>query len=63
MDTTARRATIMGYDVTVVGDAHTTWDRDMLPAAQAVAYYNDVLEGFGTHEHVIAVKPAEEIAF
>lgn len=63
MDTTSRRATIMGYDATVVADGHTTWDRDSLPAAQAVAYYNDILVGFGTREHVITVKSAQDIHF
>jgi hypothetical protein len=53
----------MGYDVPVVSDAHTTWDRDLLPAEQAVAYYNHVLEGFGTNEHVITVKSTPEITF
>ena len=27
------------------------------------AYYNDVLEGFGTHEHVITMKLTQEIAY
>ncbi len=63
MDTTARRVTIMGYDVTVVSDAHTIWDRDMLPAVQTVSYYNDILGSFGTREHVIMVEPRAEITY
>src|SRR5205807_8606590 len=33
IDTTCRRATTMGYNVTLVADAHTTEDNDLLTAA------------------------------
>ena len=43
VDTTCRRAFGLGYDVTLAGDAHGTWDGDGLSAAQIVAHHNAVL--------------------
>lgn len=63
IDTTCRRATTMGYTVTLVADAHTTEDNDLLTAAQVVAYHNYMLDGFKTDEYAIHVKPTEEIHF
>ena len=63
IDTSVRRATTVGYDVTLVGDAHTTEDNDVLTAAQIIAHHNCTLDYFGTDDHIIRVKPTEEIAF
>lgn len=43
VDTTCRRAFSLGYDVTLVADAHGTWDNDDLSAAQIIAHHNEVL--------------------
>ncbi|HEV8190325.1 MAG TPA: cysteine hydrolase family protein, partial [Ktedonobacterales bacterium] len=37
IDTTCRRASSLGYDVTLVTDGHSTWDRGRLSAAQIIA--------------------------
>ncbi len=65
VDTTVRRATTMGYDVTLVQDAHTTEDYDgaVITAAQRIDYHNGVLNGFRSDEHRIKVKPTDEIVF
>lgn len=65
VDTSVRRATTMGYNVTLVKDAHTTIDYDeaVLTAAQRIDYHNEVLDGFRTDGHVIMVKPTDEIVF
>jgi len=63
VDTTIRRATTLGYNITLVGDAHTTYDNNVLSAAQIIAHTNDTLNGFGTDGHRITVKPSEEIVF
>jgi nicotinamidase-related amidase len=63
IDTTCRRATTMGYNVTLVEDAHTTEDNDLLTAAQVVAYHNYMLNGFRTDECAINVKPTHAIDF
>ena len=63
VDTTVRRATTCGYDVTLVGDAHTTYDRDLLSAPQIIAHTNEVLDGFRTDTCTIIVKPGSAISF
>jgi nicotinamidase-related amidase len=65
VDTTCRRATTLGYNVTLVGDAHTTDDYDeaVLSAAQRIDYHNEVLNGFSTDDSEILVKKTEEIIF
>jgi len=65
VDTTCRRATTLGYNVTLVGDAHTTDDYDeaVLSAAQRINYHNEVLNGFSTDDSEILVKKTEEIIF
>ena len=45
VDTTCRRAFSLGYDVTLVKDAHGTWDNDDLSAVQIIAHHNEVLGG------------------
>lgn len=58
VDTTCRRASGLGYDVTLAGDAHGTWDGDGLSAAQIVAHHNAVLGG-GFAE----VVPTSQVSF
>ena len=43
-----RRATTCDYDVTLVSDAHTTEDNEILTAEQVIAYHNALLDGFRT---------------
>ncbi len=59
VDTTTRRAFSLDYDVTLVADAHSTFDFDDSPitAAQIIAHHTDVLSGFAK------VVPAAEIEF
>ena len=63
VDTTCRRATSLGYDVTLAGDAHLTMDNQVLTAANIIAHHNFVLDDFGAGDHVIRVKPTDEIVF
>ena len=46
VDTTCRRASSLGYDVTLVEDAHSTWDTDHLRASQIIDHHNQVLSGW-----------------
>lgn len=58
VDTTCRRAFSLGYDVTLVKDAHGTRGNDDLSAAQIIAHHNEVLgSGFA------AAVNADEIRF
>jgi nicotinamidase-related amidase len=63
VDTTVRRAVAQGYDVLLASDAHTTEDSATLPAEKIVAFYNETLNGFWAGEHVVRVRPADEIHF
>ena len=63
IDTTVRRATTYSYEVTLVGDAHTTCGCDTLTSAQIIAFYNEILDGFQTDTCHIIVKPTHEIVF
>jgi nicotinamidase-related amidase len=63
VDTTARRAISMGYDVTLVSDAHTTIDNKLLTAVQIIAHHNALLDGFDAGPHAVTVKPADEVTF
>lgn len=66
VDTTVRRATSLGYGVTLVADGHGTTATPDLSAEAIVRHHNHVLDGLGVEidgrEHSIAVVPAAEIA-
>jgi nicotinamidase-related amidase len=63
VDTTCRRAITLGYDVTLVGDAHLTRDTPVLTASQIIAHHNLILNGFAAGIHSIRVIPTGEIRF
>jgi len=58
VDTTCRRAYSLGYDVTLVRDAHSTWDTENLKATQIIAHHNQTLGGW-----FVTLKAAREIQF
>ena len=58
VDTTCRRAYSLGYKVTLVQDAHSTWDTENLKAAQIIAHHNQVL-----CDWFVLLKTANEIQF
>lgn len=43
VDTTCRRAYILGYDVVLVKDGHSTVDTDFLGAAKTIEHHNEVM--------------------
>lgn len=55
VDTTCRRAYSLGYQVTLVKDAHSTWNSANLSAAQIIAHHNGVLRWFARVEEAGAV--------
>lgn len=57
VDTTCRRAFSMGYKVTVVSDAHSTWDSGSLTAQQIIDHHNLVLRWFAD------VYPSSDVRF
>jgi nicotinamidase-related amidase len=58
VDTTCRRAYSLGYEVLLVGDAHSTWDSDSLSAGQIINHHNHVLGGW-----FATLRNSEEIVF
>ena len=62
VDTTCRRAVTLGYDVTLVADAHLTRDTPVLTAAQIIAHHNLLLNGFAAGIHSIKVIPTDEVS-
>ena len=61
VDTTCRRATSLGYEVTLAGDAHLTRDNQVLTAAGLSSHPNFVLDDFGAGDHVVRVRTTDEI--
>lgn len=57
VDTTCRNAYSLGYDITLVTDAHSTWDAGELTAQQIINHHNQVLRWFAE------TKETKEIAF
>ncbi|WP_088041842.1 cysteine hydrolase family protein [Bacillus sp. EAC] len=47
VDTTTRIACSSGYDVTLITDAHSTWDSQDMTAQQIINHHNNVLRWFG----------------
>jgi nicotinamidase-related amidase len=58
IDTTCRRAYSLGYDVTLVEDAHSTWDTRHLTAPQIIAHHNATLGGW-----FVTLKAASDVVF
>ncbi len=63
IDTACRRATSLGYKVTLVRDAHTTFGDGALEASQTIAHHNHVLDGFGTDKAQVILQRHDEISF
>jgi len=57
VDTTCRRAFSNNYKVTLISDAHSTWDTNLLTAEQIIGHHNEVLRWFAD------VYPSSEIKF
>lgn len=63
VDTTCRRAASLGYKVTLVSDAHSTFDNDKLSAEQIVAHHNAVLSNFHAGSGCVHTVPSDQIRF
>ena len=57
VDSTVRHAYALGFPVTLVADAHSTWDSASLTAAQIIEHHNRVLATY------VAVASSDTIAF
>jgi nicotinamidase-related amidase len=63
IDTAVRMATVNGFDVTLVGDAHSTADSPALTAEQIIKHHNRVLNGYDNDDHFSLVRNSDEDLF
>ncbi len=58
LDTTIRNAYSHGYQLTVCGDAHSTFDNELLTAQQIIAHHNSIW-----HNRFAHVRNTENVSF
>lgn len=46
VDTTCRSAFALGYQITLVSDAHTTFDTEILPAEKIIIHHNQIIQSW-----------------
>jgi nicotinamidase-related amidase len=63
VDSTIRRALALGYDVTLVADAHSTLDNAVLTAAQISAHHTATLANITSFGHRVTPVPTAEVRF
>lgn len=63
IDSAVRTATINGFDVTLVGDGHSTSGNDVLNPKQIIEHHNQTLHGHYNVEHFSIVRTAQENLF
>jgi nicotinamidase-related amidase len=63
VDTTARRAVSLGYDVDLVGDGHTTSENGLLSRDQIIAHHNQTLANLAIEGVSLSVLPSAELSF
>ncbi|MGO8948493.1 MAG: cysteine hydrolase family protein [Ktedonobacterales bacterium] len=65
IDATCRKAISLGYQVTLVSDAHSTTDNAVLSAEHTIAYHNHILPMVWSDEHGemvgVTVMPTREV--
>ena len=63
IDTTCRRAASLGYQVTLVEDAHSTFDRDYISAEKVIEHHNTILGDFPAGEGRVSVVRSDHVEF
>ncbi|WP_066071622.1 cysteine hydrolase family protein [Neobacillus soli] len=63
IDTAVRTATINHYDVTLVGDGHSTSDSEILSAEQIILHHNKTLHGHYNVDNFSLVRNSNEELF
>ncbi|CAM4226103.1 isochorismatase [Bacillus manliponensis] len=63
IDTAVRTATVNHFDVTLVGDGHSTTDNTVLSAKQIISHHNAILHGHYNVDNFSVVRNAEEDLF
>lgn len=63
IDSAVRTATINGFDITLVGDGHSTAGNTVLNPEQIIQHHNEILHGHYNVEHFSIVRDAVEDLF
>ena len=63
IDSAVRTATISGFDVTLVGDGHSTSGNEILSPKQIIEHHNLTLHGHYNVEHFAIVRASQEDLF
>lgn len=63
VDTTCRRAASLGYQVVLVADAHSTFERDYMPASGVILHHNTILPNLGAGAGSISVANEADVTF
>jgi nicotinamidase-related amidase len=63
VDTAVRTATIHHFDVTLVGDGHSTTDSTAIPAELIIKHHNETLHGHYNIDNFSVVRSSEEDLF
>lgn len=63
IDTAVRMATVNGFDVTLVGDGHSTTDSATLTAEQIINHHNTTLHGHYNVDNFSVVRNSEDDLF
>ncbi len=63
IDTAVRTATVNHFDVTLVGDGHSTTNSSILTSEQIINHHNKILHGHYNVDHFSMVRNTEEDLF
>ena len=63
IDSAVRTATISGFDVTLVGDGHSTLGNEVINEEQIINHHNTTLHGHYNVEHFSVVRNSEDDLF
>lgn len=63
IDTAVRTATVNHFDVTLVGDGHSTSDSSILSAEKIISHHNKILHGHYNVDNFSVVRTTEEDLF
>jgi nicotinamidase-related amidase len=63
IDSAVRTATLNGFDVTLVGDGHSTKDSTVLTAEQIINHHNRTLHGHDNVDNFVIVRKTEDSLF
>ncbi len=61
VDLTVRRAVMLGFDVTLLSDGHSTCDENGLSCEQIIAHHNNILPVFTLNGHGVALQSSETV--